>query len=158
LPNQFIIIDEAQNLSPHEIKTIITRCGEGTKIVLTGDPDQIDNPYMDKNNCGLSVAVEKLQDHPLVGHLTLSKGERSELANLAATKMKNNEIDNLCYFVFFTTSCLPDGQRTNLKTYVEHESFTNIVLCYTFIANKWGRNVNGYACCSSDFCEVKLIK
>src|SRR5690606_34868863 len=87
LPNQFIIIDEAQNLSPHEIKTIITRCGEGTKIVLTGDPDQIDNPYMDKNNCGLSVAVEKLQDHPLVGHLTLSKGERSELANLAATKM-----------------------------------------------------------------------
>lgn len=87
LPNQFIIIDESQNLSPHEVKTIVTRCGEGTKIVLTGDPDQIDNPYMDKGNCGLSVAVEKLQDNPLVGHLILSKGERSELANLAATKM-----------------------------------------------------------------------
>lgn len=87
LPNQFIIIDESQNLTPHEVKTIITRCGEGTKIVLTGDPDQIDNPYMDKNNCGLSVAVEKLQDNPLVGHLTLSKGERSALANLAATQM-----------------------------------------------------------------------
>lgn len=87
LPNCFILIDEAQNLSSHEIKTIITRCGEGTKIVFTGDPDQIDNPYMDKGNCGLSVAVEKLQDNPLVGHLVLSKGERSELANLAATKM-----------------------------------------------------------------------
>lgn len=87
LPNQFIIIDEAQNLSPHEIKTIITRCGEGSKIVLTGDPDQIDNPYMDKGSCGLSLAVEKLHDNPLVGHLTLSKGERSELANLAATLM-----------------------------------------------------------------------
>lgn len=87
LPNQFIIIDESQNLTPHEVKTIITRCGENTKIILTGDPDQIDNPYMDKNNCGLSVAVEKLQDNPIVGHLLLSKGERSELANLAATQM-----------------------------------------------------------------------
>lgn len=87
LPNQFIIIDEAQNLSPHEIKTIITRCGEGSKIILTGDPDQIDNPYMDKGSCGLSLAVEKLHNNPIVGHLTLSKGERSELANLAATLM-----------------------------------------------------------------------
>lgn len=87
LPGQFIIIDEAQNLSPHEIKTIITRCGEGSKIVLTGDPDQIDSPYMDKGSCGLTLAVEKLHDNPIVGHLTLSKGERSELANLAATLM-----------------------------------------------------------------------
>lgn len=87
IPNQFMIIDESQNLSPHELKTIITRCGEGTKIVLTGDPDQIDNPYMDRGTCGLSFAVEKLHDNPIVGHLTLSKGERSELSNLAATLM-----------------------------------------------------------------------
>lgn len=87
LPNQFIIIDESQNLNPHEIKTIITRCGEGTKIVLTGDPDQIDSPYMDKGSCGLSLAVEKLHNNLIVGHLTLTKGERSELANLAATLM-----------------------------------------------------------------------
>lgn len=87
LPGQFIIIDEAQNLTSHEIKTIITRCGEGSKIVLTGDPEQIDSPYMDKGSCGLSVAVEKLHDNPIVGHLTLSRGERSELANLAATLM-----------------------------------------------------------------------
>lgn len=87
IPNQFLIVDEAQNLSPHELKTIITRCGDGTKIVLTGDPDQIDNPYMDKGSCGLSFAIEKLTNHPIVGHLTLSKGERSELANLAATMM-----------------------------------------------------------------------
>lgn len=87
IPNQFLIVDEAQNLSPHELKTIITRCGDGTKIVLTGDPDQIDNPYMDKGSCGLSFAIEKLYNNPIVGHLTLSKGERSELANLAATMM-----------------------------------------------------------------------
>jgi len=87
LPNQYIIIDESQNLTPHEIKTIITRCGEGSKVVLTGDPDQIDNPYMDKATCGLSIAVEKLHNNPIVGHLTLTKGERSELANLAATLM-----------------------------------------------------------------------
>jgi PhoH-like ATPase len=84
LPHQFIIIDEAQNLSALEIKTIITRCGEGTKIVLTGDISQIDSPYMNAASCGLSIAVEKLHDHDMVGHLTLSKGERSELANLAA--------------------------------------------------------------------------
>jgi len=87
LPSQYIIIDEAQNLTPHEIKTIITRCGEGSKIVLTGDPDQIDNPYMDKGSCGLTVAVEKFHDHSIFGHITLTKGERSELANLAATVM-----------------------------------------------------------------------
>jgi PhoH-like ATPase len=87
LPGQFIIIDEAQNLTSHELKTIITRCGEGSKIVLTGDPDQIDSPYMDKGSCGLSVVIEKLHGHAIVGHLTLSKGERSELADLAASVM-----------------------------------------------------------------------
>jgi PhoH-like ATPase len=87
LPSQFIIVDEAQNLSSHEIKTIITRCGEGSKIILTGDPDQIDSPYMDKGTCGLSLAIEKLHDNPLVGHLTLTKGERSPLANLAAERL-----------------------------------------------------------------------
>ncbi|MFA5758787.1 MAG: PhoH family protein [Clostridia bacterium] len=87
LPSQYIIIDESQNLSIHEIKTIITRCGEGSKIVLTGDPDQIDSPYLDKSSCGLNVAVEKLHNNPMVGHVTLSKGERSELANLAAAML-----------------------------------------------------------------------
>lgn len=84
---QFILIDEAQNLNNHELKTIITRCGEGTKIVLTGDPDQVDSPYMNKTNNGLSVAIEKLHGNPLVGHLTLTKGERSKLANLAAERL-----------------------------------------------------------------------
>ncbi|MCK9309004.1 MAG: PhoH family protein [Candidatus Cloacimonetes bacterium] len=84
LPNQFIIIDEAQNLSPHEMKTIITRAGENTKIVLTGDPYQIDIPYLDSQSNGLSVAVEKLKGEAMVGHMTLDKGERSALADLAA--------------------------------------------------------------------------
>ncbi|MGC9361546.1 MAG: PhoH family protein [Candidatus Syntrophosphaera sp.] len=84
LPDQFIIIDEAQNLTPHEMKTIITRAGENTKLVLTGDPYQIDIPYLDSSSNGLSVAVEKLKDEELVGHITLEKGERSELADLAA--------------------------------------------------------------------------
>jgi PhoH-like ATPase len=84
LPNQFIIIDESQNLSPHEMKTIITRAGKGTKLVLTGDPYQIDIPYLDAQSNGLSVAVEKLKNEVLVGHMTLDKGERSALADLAA--------------------------------------------------------------------------
>jgi PhoH-like ATPase len=84
LPDQFIIIDEAQNLTPHEMKTIITRAGENTKLVLTGDPYQIDIPYLDSQSNGLSVAVEKLKGEPLVGHMTLEKGERSKLADLAA--------------------------------------------------------------------------
>lgn len=84
LPDQFIIIDEAQNLSPHEMKTIITRAGKNTKIVLTGDPYQIDIPYLDSISNGLSVAVEKLKGEPMVGHMTLEKGERSALADLAA--------------------------------------------------------------------------
>jgi len=84
LPGQFIIIDEAQNLTPHEMKTIITRAGEKTKLVLTGDPYQIDIPYLDSASNGLSVAVEKLKYEDIVGHITLEKGERSQLADLAA--------------------------------------------------------------------------
>ncbi len=84
LPDQFIIIDEAQNLTPHEMKTIITRAGENTKLVLTGDPYQIDIPYLDAQSNGLSVTVEKLKGEELVGHMTLDKGERSKLADLAA--------------------------------------------------------------------------
>ena len=84
LPDQFIIIDEAQNLTPHEMKTIITRAGENTKLVLSGDPYQIDIPYLDSASNGLSVAVEKLKNEDIVGHMTLEKGERSKLADLAA--------------------------------------------------------------------------
>lgn len=83
IPNQFMIIDEAQNLTPHEIKTIISRVGEGTKIVLTGDPEQIDNPYLDANSNGLTYIVEHLKDKKIVGHMFLSKSERSEIATLA---------------------------------------------------------------------------
>ena len=84
IPNQFLIVDEAQNLTPHEIKTIITRAGEGTKIVLTGDPYQIDNPYLDTCSNGLSYVVEKMKNQPLSGHVTLTRGERSELAEVAS--------------------------------------------------------------------------
>jgi len=84
IPHQFLLIDEAQNLTPHEIKTIITRAGEGTKIVMTGDPHQIDNPYVDSTSNGLTFVVHKFQGEPLAGHITLVKGERSELAERAA--------------------------------------------------------------------------
>jgi PhoH-like ATPase len=84
IPKQYMIVDEAQNLTPHEIKTIITRAGEGTKIVLTGDPYQIDNPYVDASSNGLSYAVEKFKDQTIAGHMTLTKGERSPLAEMAA--------------------------------------------------------------------------
>ncbi|MBE0597082.1 MAG: PhoH family protein [Desulfuromonadales bacterium] len=84
IPKQYMIVDEAQNLTPHEIKTIITRAGEGTKIVLTGDPYQIDNPYVDASSNGLAYAVEKFKGQELTGHVTLSRGERSPLAELAA--------------------------------------------------------------------------
>ncbi len=84
IPQQFIIVDEAQNLTPHEVKTIVSRAGEGTKIVLTGDPNQIDHPYLDFRSNGLCYAVEKFKDNPLSGHVTLTKGQRSELAELAA--------------------------------------------------------------------------
>jgi len=84
IPNQFMIVDEAQNLTPHEVKTIITRVGDATKIVLTGDPYQIDNPYVDSENNGLTTVVERFKQEKLSGHITLFKGERSELAELAA--------------------------------------------------------------------------
>jgi PhoH-like ATPase len=77
------IIDEAQNLTPHEVKTIITRAGEETKIIFTGDIRQIDTPYLDAESNGLSYLIDKIKDHPLCAHVTLQKGERSELANLA---------------------------------------------------------------------------
>lgn len=88
IPRQFIIVDEAQNLSLHEIKTIITRAGEGTKIIFTGDPEQIDNPYVDGLSNGLTQIIERLKDEPLTAHINLSKGERSPLAELAAEKLK----------------------------------------------------------------------
>ncbi len=84
IPKQYLIVDEAQNLTPHEIKTIITRAGRGTKVILTGDVYQIDNPYVDSANSGLTYAVEKFKGHPIAAHVTLTKGERSELAELAA--------------------------------------------------------------------------
>ncbi len=84
LPAQFMIVDEAQNLTPHEVKTIITRSGDGTKIVLTGDPGQIDNPYVDSASNGLTIAADAFRSEKLSGHIVLAKGERSELAELAA--------------------------------------------------------------------------
>jgi PhoH-like ATPase len=84
IPNAFIIIDEAQNLSIHELKTIVTRAGEGTKIVLTGDVQQIDNVHVDTFTNGLTHAIEKFKEHEIAGHITLIKGERSALATLAS--------------------------------------------------------------------------
>ena len=84
ISNAFIIIDEAQNLTTHEIKTIITRVGEGTKIVFTGDIDQIDNVYVDATTNGLTYAIEKIKDYDVAGHVTLQKGERSKVATLGA--------------------------------------------------------------------------
>ncbi len=84
IPNQYLIVDEAQNLTPHEIKTIVTRAGQGTKVVLTGDAYQIDNPYVDSATSGLTYAVERFKGQKISAHVTLQKGERSELAELAA--------------------------------------------------------------------------
>jgi PhoH-like ATPase len=84
IPHQFFVVDEVQNLTPHEVKTIVSRVGEGTKIVLTGDINQIDNPYLDSSSNGLSYLVERLKGQALVGHITLSRSERSQLASLAA--------------------------------------------------------------------------
>jgi PhoH-like ATPase len=84
IPKQFLIVDEAQNLTPHEVKTILTRVGEGTKIILTGDTEQIDNPYVDAASNGLSHVVDRFKSEPLAGHITLTKGERSPLADRAA--------------------------------------------------------------------------
>ncbi|RUA06455.1 MAG: PhoH family protein [Fusobacteria bacterium] len=85
IPEGFMIIDEAQNLTPHEIKTIVTRAGENTKIVFTGDPYQIDNPYLDAESNGLTYLAERFKNVEIAGHITLKKGERSKLAELAAT-------------------------------------------------------------------------
>jgi PhoH-like ATPase len=87
IPHQFMIVDEAQNLTPHEVKTIASRVGEGTKLILTGDIGQIDNPYLDQSSNGLSYAVEKMKGLALVGHVTLQRSERSELASLAAERL-----------------------------------------------------------------------
>ena len=84
IPRQFFIVDEAQNLTPHEIKTIISRAGEKTKIVLTGDPYQIDNPYLDSSSNGLTYVVERFKGSKMFGHITMIKGERSALAQAAA--------------------------------------------------------------------------
>jgi len=83
LSNILFIIDEAQNLTPHEVKTIITRAGENTKIIFTGDVRQIDTPYLDEHSCGLAYLMDKLKNQPLFAQIKLEKGERSELANLA---------------------------------------------------------------------------
>lgn len=83
LSSIFFIVDEAQNLTPHEVKTIITRAGENTKIIFTGDVNQIDTPYLDAQSNGLSYLIDKIQGHQLYAHINLEKGERSELANIA---------------------------------------------------------------------------
>jgi len=87
ISNAFIVIDEVQNMTQHEIKTVLTRVGEGTKIVLTGDVEQIDNVYIDATNNGLSYVVERLKNENITGHITLLKGERSKVATIAATKL-----------------------------------------------------------------------
>jgi PhoH-like ATPase len=87
IPNQYMIVDEAQNLTPHEVKTIASRVGEGTKLVLTGDATQIDNPYLDSSSNGLSYLVERLKGQSLVGHVTLAKSERSDLASLVTAEL-----------------------------------------------------------------------
>ncbi len=84
IPNQFIICDEAQNLTPHMVKTLITRVGEGSKIVFTGDPAQIDHPYLDASSNGLTMLVEKMKHEVIAGHVSLIKGERSKVAELGA--------------------------------------------------------------------------
>lgn len=84
IAKQYLIVDEAQNLTPHEAKTVLTRAGEGTKVIFTGDPYQIDNPYVDTLSNGLTYVVERFKNAAVAGHVTLKKGERSELAELAA--------------------------------------------------------------------------
>ena len=85
--NCYVIVDESQNLTIHEIKTIVTRCGAGTKIVLLGDTDQVDTPYLDRHSNGLAIAIEKLKGNELFGHIKLDRGERSPLATLASREL-----------------------------------------------------------------------
>ena len=87
IPHQFMIVDESQNLTPHEVKTIASRVGDGTKLILTGDPTQIDNPYLDSSSNGLSYLIERLKGKAIVGHVTLGKSERSELASLVTAEL-----------------------------------------------------------------------
>lgn len=87
LPKMYMVIDEAQNLTPHEVKTVISRAGHGTKVILTGDPTQIDNPYLDKDSNGLTYTVSKFRNQKLFGHIFLDKTERSQLASVAAELM-----------------------------------------------------------------------
>jgi PhoH-like ATPase len=84
LQKTFFIVDEAQNLTPHEVKTVITRAGEGTKVVFTGDIHQIDHPYLDKRSNGLTYLISRMKGQDVFAHITLEKGERSELAELAS--------------------------------------------------------------------------
>ena len=84
IANAFIIIDEAQNMTKHEIKTVLTRVGEGTKIVLTGDIEQIDNVYLDETTNGLTYVIDRFKEQSSSGHITLIKGERSKIATLAS--------------------------------------------------------------------------
>jgi PhoH-like ATPase len=83
LSNVIFIVDEAQNLTPHEVKTIITRAGENCKIILTGDVRQIDTPYLDEQSNGMSYVIDRMKGQEVFSHITLEKGERSELANIA---------------------------------------------------------------------------
>jgi PhoH-like ATPase len=84
LPKQYMIVDDAQNLTPHEVKTILSRAGEGTKVVVTGDPYQIDTPYLDTESNGLTYLVERFKGQKTYGHITFTKTERSSLADLAS--------------------------------------------------------------------------
>ena len=95
IPDQFIIIDEAQNLTKHEVKTILTRVGEKSKIVLMGDPQQIDHPYLDEYNNGLTYVVEKFKEQRISGHVKFVKGEPSNLAQLAADLLKGVSLSSL---------------------------------------------------------------
>ena len=83
ISKQYVVVDEAQNLTPHEVKTIITRAGEGTKLIFTGDVYQIDHPYLDSQSNGLSYLIEKMKGQKLYAHINLEKGERSDLSDLA---------------------------------------------------------------------------
>lgn len=87
IPNQYMIVDESQNLSPHEVKTIVTRIGEGTKLVLTGDTEQIDSAYLDQINNGLTYCIDRMKMEDIVAHIELTKGERSKLAEIATKNM-----------------------------------------------------------------------
>jgi PhoH-like ATPase len=84
LQKAYFIVDEAQNLTPHEVKTVITRAGEGTKIIFTGDINQIDHPYLDKHSNGLTYLISRMKGQDIFGHINLEKGERSALAEIAS--------------------------------------------------------------------------